>query len=247
MKKQGVLIIGATSSIARALAHRLAQQGASLHLAARDQSEIERIVNDLAIRYQVPVSWSLFEADAYAFHQDLIDKAADCMGQLDGIFVSMGELGDQERAQVDVKHACNIIQSNYTGVVSVLSHGANFLEQQGHGFIVGLSSVAGDRGRQSNYVYGSAKGALSLFLQGLRNRLAKSSIHVMTVKPGFVDTKMTFGKSGMFLVASPDQVALGILQALRRRKNVVYVPWFWFGIMSIIRSIPEVLFKKLKL
>lgn len=247
MKTKKILIIGATSAIARALAHRIAQNGSALHLAARDCDELERTVKDLAIRYQVPVSWSSFEADSYAFHRDLIDKAVDSMGQLDGIVVSMGELGDQEQAQTDMEHACRIISSNYTGVVSVLSHGANLLEQQGHGFIVGITSVAGDRGRQSNYVYGSAKGALSLFLQGLRNRLTQSGVHVMTVKPGFVDTKMTFGKSGMFLVASPEQVADGILQALHKRKNVVYVPWFWFWIMLIIRSIPEFLFKKLKL
>jgi short-subunit dehydrogenase len=107
--------------------------------------------------------------------------------------------------------------------------------------------VAGDRGRQSNYIYGSAKGALSLFLQGLRNRLAKAGVHVMTVKPGFVDTKMTFGKPGMFLVAQPEQVATEVFKAFQKQRNVVYVPWFWFWIMAIIRAIPEALFKTLKL
>jgi decaprenylphospho-beta-D-erythro-pentofuranosid-2-ulose 2-reductase len=247
MKTKAVLIIGATSSIARALAYQMVEQGATLHLAARDGFELERVAKDIAVRYQTPISWSEFEALNYDSHADFFQKAIDHLGHLDGVVVSLGELGDQQKAQVDFDHAHRIIDSNYTGVVSILNYIANYLEQQGQGFIVGISSVAGDRGRQSNYVYGSAKGALSLFLQGLRNRLAKSGVHVLTVKPGFVDTKMTFGKPGMFLVASPEQVANGVMKALDKQKNIVYLPWFWFWIMQIIRSIPEPLFKKMKL
>lgn len=247
VKDKGVLILGATSSIARALAHALARQGAALHLVGRDLAEVERVGRDLAIRYQVPISWSGFEAQNYSSHGDVLEKAIAHLPHLDGVFVSLGELGEQTQAEQDFSHAQRIIESNYTGVVSVLTPIANYLEQQKQGFIVGISSVAGDRGRQSNYVYGSAKGALSLFLQGLRSRLSKSGVHVMTVKPGFVDTKMTFGKAGMFLVASPDYVADQILSALNREKNIAYVPWFWFWIMTIIRSIPESLFKRLKL
>ncbi|WP_088242467.1 SDR family oxidoreductase [Calothrix rhizosoleniae] len=247
MKGKTVLVIGATSSIARALAHQMAQQGAALHLAARDGLEVERVAKDIAIRYQAPISWSSFEALDYDTHAELLQKALDYLGRLDGVVVSLGELGDQQKAQVNFDHTQNIINSNYTGVASILTHVANYLEQQGQGFMIGISSVAGDRGRQSNYVYGSAKGALSLFLQGLRNRLTKSGVHVMTVNPGFVDTKMTFGKSGMFLVASPQQVAAAVMIALQKKKNIVYIPWFWFWIMLIIRSIPEQLFKHLKL
>ena len=247
MRGKAVLLIGATSSIARALAHQMAQQGAALHLAARDGFEVERVAKDIAIRYQAPISWSTFEALDYNTHPQLLRKALDHLGHLDGVVVSLGELGDQQQAQVDFERARLIIHSNYTGVVSMLTHVANYLEQQGSGLIVGISSVAGDRGRQSNYIYGSAKGALSLFLQGLRNRLVKSGVHVMTVKPGFVDTKMTFGKSGMFLVASPDQVATAVMKAWKQKKNIVYIPWFWFWIMLIIRTIPESLFKRLEL
>ncbi|UZQ53369.1 SDR family oxidoreductase [Trichothermofontia sichuanensis B231] len=247
MYDKTVLIIGATSSIAKAIAVQLAQQGKALHLAGRDAEEVERTAQDLAIRYQAPVSWSQFEATAYHTHVDFFEKAIAQMGQLEGVIVSLGELGDQVQAQADFSQAQRIIESNYTGVVSILTPVANYLEQQRQGYIIGISSVAGDRGRQSNYIYGSAKGALSLFLQGLRSRLAKVGVQVLTVKPGFVDTKMTFGKSGMFLVAQPEQVAKAILRARDRRKNIVYVPWFWFWIMVIIRSIPEPLFKKLKL
>ncbi len=247
MYDKTVLIIGATSSIAKAIAVQLAQQGKALHLAGRDAEEVERTAQDLAIRYQAPVSWSQFEATAYHTHADFFEKAIAQMGQLEGVIVSLGELGDQGQAQTDFSQAQRIIESNYTGVVSILTYVANYLEQQRQGYIISISSVAGDRGRQSNYIYGSAKGALSLFLQGLRSRLAKVGVQVLTVKPGFVDTKMTFGKSGMFLVAQPEQVAKAILRARDRRKNIVYVPWFWFWIMLIIRSIPEPIFKKLKL
>ncbi|UBF30229.1 SDR family oxidoreductase (plasmid) [Kovacikia minuta CCNUW1] len=247
MREQAVLIIGATSSVARAIAVKLAKRGVTLHLAGRDVHEVERVARDIAVRYQNPISWSSFEAQAYDSHADFLQKALMQLGYLDGVVVAMGELGDQQAAQIDFDQAQRIIHSNYTGVVSILTHVANHLEQQRQGFIIGISSVAGDRGRQSNYIYGSAKGGLSLFLQGLRSRLYKSGVHVMTVKPGFIDTKMTFGKPGMFLVASPETVATEVLKALRQKQNIAYVPGFWFWIMFIIRAVPESLFKKLKL
>ncbi len=247
MKDKAILILGGTSSIAQAVAARMAQQGAKLHLAGRDLAELERIAQDLTIRYQVPVSWDAFEAKDYDAHAAFLGKSVERLGGLDGVVVALGELGIQEQAQGDFDQAERIIASNYTGAVSILTHVANILEKQESGFIIGLSSVAGDRGRQSNYIYGSAKGAFHLFLQGLRNRLAKHNVHVLTAKLGFVDTKMTFGKPGMFLVAKPEQVADAILKALGKNKNIAYIPWFWFWIMLIIRSIPESLFKKLKL
>lgn len=247
MKEKSILLVGATSSIARALASAMAQDGLALHLAARDGFEVERIAQDLMIRYQVQVSWSVIDAENYSQHQELINQVVHNLGSLDGAIVSLGELGNQQEAQADFAKAQKIIESNYTGVASILTHVANHLETQKKGFIIGISSVAGDRGRQSNYIYGSAKGALSLFLQGLRNRLVKSNVHVMTVKPGFVDTKMTFGMSGLFLVATPEDIANGIMKALNNKKNIVYLPWFWWGIMTIIKSIPENIFKKMSL
>jgi short-subunit dehydrogenase len=246
MRNKSIIIIGATSSIARAIINKLAQQGALLHLAARDKFELERVAQDVSIRHNSQISWSVFDATAYQSHGNFLEKAIHLLGGLDGVVVSLGELGDQQIAQMDFDHAQNIIDSNYTGVASILGYAANYLEQQKSGFIIGISSVAGDRGRQSNYIYGSAKGALSLFLQGMRSRLFKSGVHVMTVKPGFVDTKMTFGKSGMFLVATPDQIATAIMTALQKKINIVYAPWFWFWIMLIIRAIPEPIFKRLK-
>ncbi|WP_072620729.1 SDR family oxidoreductase [Spirulina major] len=244
---KSVVIIGATSSLARALAHQLARRGTDLYLVARDEAELKRIAQDLKIRYQVAVNWSQFEALAFESHGEICDRILAQASPLDGVIICMGELGNQPTAQTDINRALAIIQSNYTGAVSVLTPLANALEKQGSGWIVGIGSVAGDRGRQSNYVYGSAKGALALFLQGLRSRLSKVGVHVMTVKPGFMDTKMTFGLPGLFLVADPNDVAEDILTALKMRKNTVYLPWFWWGIMMIIRSIPEPIFKKMKL
>lgn len=244
---KSVVIIGATSSLARSLAHQLAQRGTNLYLAARDEGELDRIAQDLKIRYQVAVGWSRFEALDFESHREICDRILAAANPLEGVILCMGELGNQPTAQTDINHALAIIQSNYTGAVSILTPLANTLEKQGSGWIVGIGSVAGDRGRQSNYVYGSAKGAVALFLQGLRSRLSKVGVHVMTVKPGFMDTKMTFGLPGLFLVAQPDDVARDILKAVQKRKNTVYLPWFWWGIMTIIRAIPEPIFKKMKL
>ena len=139
------------------------------------------------------------------------------------------------------------MQVNYGSAVDLLEPIAAQMERRGAGFIVVVSSVAGDRGRQSNYHYGAAKGALSLYTQGLRNRLFKAGVTVLTVKPGFVDTAMTWGLPGLFLVASPRRVARDITRALRRRRSVIYTPGFWRGIMFMIRSIPEPVFKRMKL
>ena len=241
------LIIGCTSRIARSLAQKLAEKGYKLYLLARNQEELMRVANDISVRFQTDVITDVFDAVNYDSHIEIANKAFQKLGSIDLAVVSLGELGEQEKAQNDFNHSRGIIESNYTGVASILTPIANFMEKQKSGVIVGISSVAGDRGRQSNYVYGSAKAALSTFLQGLRSRMAKCGVHVMTVKPGFVDTKMTYGKPGLFLVAQPEYVASEIIKAIDKRKNIIYVPWFWFFIMLIIRSIPEPIFKKLKL
>jgi len=157
-------------------------------------------------------------------------------------------MGDQLRVRSDTSELERTLATNFTGAAIVLSHLANYLEKLDEpAGIIGISSVAGDRGRQSNYVYGAAKGGLSLFLQGLRNRLSTTAVHVLTVKPGFVDTPMTEGLDGLFLVASPERVATDIVRAYESRRDVLYTPWFWRYIMLAVRLIPERLFKKLKL
>lgn len=244
---EGVLIVGATSSIARAVAQRFAARGAAIHLAARDAAELDHIARDLEVRHGAAVTWSCFDAADRSSHRQLAEDAERSLGHLGTVLVAVGTLGDQARAEKDVAHAEAIIDVNYTAPVSLLTHLANSLESRGGGTLACLLSVAGDRGRRSNYVYGSAKGGLDLFLEGLRARLWKAGTRVASIKLGFVDTKMSFGKKGMFLVATPDQAAAQIVRALDRRREVTYVPAFWRPVMLAIRWMPRSIFKRLPL
>jgi decaprenylphospho-beta-D-erythro-pentofuranosid-2-ulose 2-reductase len=243
---EAVLILGATSAIARATAAAFAARGAALYLASRDEDELLRIAADIRVRYGVAVQHGLFDAEATDGHAAFFNSVVATMPKLSGVVLAFGYLGDQQAAR-DFSVGAKVIAANFTGAVSILSYCANYFEPLQHGFIIGISSVAGDRGRQSNYVYGAAKGALSLYLQGLRNRLFASGVRVITVKPGFVDTAMTYGLPGMFLVASPQAIGERIARALDKSADVVYLPWFWRYIMLIIKHIPEPIFKRLKL
>lgn len=243
---EAVLILGATSAIARATAAAFAARGAALYLASRDLDELRRIAADIHLRYGVEVRHGLFDAEATESHAVFMQSVIEAMHGITGVVLAFGYLGDQQEAR-DFKMGEKIIVSNFTGAASILSHCANYFEPLHRGFIIGISSVAGDRGRQSNYVYGAAKGALSLYLQGLRNRLFASGVRVITIKPGFVDTAMTYGLPGLFLVASPQAIGERIVAALGKSSDVVYLPWFWRYIMLIIKHIPEHIFKRMKL
>lgn len=239
-----VLILGATSPIARALAIRFAITGASLYLAARDREEVDRIAKDIRLRSGASVTAGLFDAVDFASHQDVIIRAEQELGGLDGVVLCFGTLGDEARAQSDPEQAIATINQNYTGAVSILTIVAERLEEQHSGFILVLGSVAGERGRARNYVYGSAKGALHVFLQGLRGRMAKSGVRVTTVILGTVDTRMTWGRDGVAFTVPPQKAADLIFQAWMRKRDVVYIPWFWRPIMGVIKAIPERLFKR---
>lgn len=244
---QSVLILGASSSIARAAALSFAKEGYRLYLAGRDLGDLERIAADIKVRTGVDVLYGYFDALDMDTHEKFVQKVVDQMGGFTGVLLAFGDYFDPRKAATDFKYGKRIIDINYTGACSILTYCGNYLGTLGQGFIIALSSVAGDRGRQSNYVYGSAKGGLTRFLQGLRNRLYHAGVAVMTVKLGFVDTAMTFGLPNLFLVASPQSVGAKIVKASKKGRNVVYIPWFWRGIMAIICSIPEFLFKRLKL
>lgn len=239
-----ILILGATSPIARALALRFGVEGDSLYLAARDMHEAERLAADIAIRTGAVVVAGPFDAANFQSHASVIEDTIAKLGGLDGVIVNFGTLGDEDGARVDPEKALAIVNQNFTGAVSILTIAALHLEQQKSGFIVAIGSVAGERGRAKNYVYGSAKSALATFTQGLRGRLAKAEIHVMTVILGTVDTRMTWGR-GSRLNVSPEAAADGIYDAWKRGAEVVYVPWFWWPIMSIIKAIPERIFKRM--
>lgn len=241
-----LLILGGNSDVAYAVARIYAEkEQANIILASRNMELLNKKVSDLKIRTS---------ANIQAFHFDALDNASHASfynslnPKPDVVVLAFGYLGDQVEAQNDFAQAKKIIDSNYTGAVSILEIIASDFEKRGHGSIIGISSVAGDRGRQSNYMYGSAKGALTIYLGGLRNRLSKKNVHVVTVLPGFIDTKMTEnmelpGK----LTASPDQVARDIYNAYKKNRNIIYTRWFFRWIMVIIKSIPEIIFKKLNL
>jgi decaprenylphospho-beta-D-erythro-pentofuranosid-2-ulose 2-reductase len=238
-----ILILGGTSPIARLLAIKFASIGAHLFIASRDEAEGGRIANDIRVRSGVPAVAGKFDATDFASHAELIEHATKELGGLDGIVLCFGTLGDEDKAQVDANEALATIHQNFTGAVSLLTIAAQKLEAQGTGFIIVIGSVAGDRGRKRNYVYGSAKGALHLFVQGLRARLSKTRVHVMTVILGTVDTRMTWGREGTLFTVPPARAADLIFEAWRKKRDVVYVPSFWRPIMALVRAIPERFFK----
>jgi short-subunit dehydrogenase len=245
-----VLILGATSGIARAICHKMAARGCRLILAGRKIDELERDAADLRTRYSVVADPVVFDALDFDGHPAFVQKCIDLVGgHLDGVVLCHGYLPDQATAQRDFAEARRTLDVNFTSAVSLLTPIANYFEQRRAGYIAAISSVGGDCGRMSNYAYGSAKAALSIWLQGLRNRLFHSGVHVLTIKPGFVETPMSKGvvSPNSPLMAKPDRVARDIDRAIVRRKNVLYTPWFWWGILTIICSIPEGLFKRLKL
>ncbi|MEX2015398.1 MAG: SDR family oxidoreductase [Candidatus Hydrogenedentales bacterium] len=243
---RGVVILAATSAIARAIANELAARGYALILAARDMEDAEAIAQDLRVRQEAVVYAMQWDAADFDSHAAFVDSCVDRFGgELEGVVMVSGFQEDQKRAESDWAASKRSIDVNLTGAVSVLNQFANRLEGQGHGFIVGISSVAGDRGRQSNYLYGAAKAGFTTYLEGLRNRLYHVGVHVLTVKPGFVDTKATYGE--VPFAADPKDVGRAIVLALERRRNVIYVPWFWRYIMLIIRLVPETVFKRLKM
>jgi short-subunit dehydrogenase len=243
-----ICVAGATSTVARATAARLANAGAALHLAARDEAEAERIGRDLQVRYDTTTSWSRIEITDPTSRTALLDTAADAMGGMDAFLTAIGMLGTQTRAEQDPDHLASVVNVNFTAVAQLLEQAADRFEAQSAGLIVALSSVAGDRGRPSNYAYGSAKAGLTAFLDGLRGRLHEHNVDVLTVKPGPVDTKMTFGMDDPPpLMADPERVAADIVTAMEARKDVCYSPSIWRYIMTAIQLIPTSLFKKLDL
>jgi decaprenylphospho-beta-D-erythro-pentofuranosid-2-ulose 2-reductase len=237
-----VLILGATSDIARAIARRYAEAGRPLLLAARDPARLAADAADLSLRHGVPVGTYAFDILDTDGHEAFLD-ALPALPRT--VVCVVGLLGSQPEAERDFAAADRVLRTNLSGPVSILGAVANRMQERGSGTIVGISSVAGDRGRASNYVYGAAKAGFTAFLSGLRNRLAKRGVHVVTVKPGFVRTRMTEGmKLPGALTAQPDEVAKAVLAAEARGRDVVYVRPAWRAIMAVIRALPEGVFKK---
>lgn len=240
-----VLILGARSDIARAVAHRFAAAGHSLQLAARDASSLEADRADLELRHGVRVTLHEFDAIATDRHGAFVDA----LPVLPEVAVcAVGYMGNQGESERRIDAAIAVMRTNYEGPASIFAVLANRFEERGSGTLVGISSVAGERGRATNYVYGSAKAGFTAFLSGLRNRLARHGVHVITVLPGFVATRMTEGMAlPSVLTATPEDVAAAVLQAVEQWRAIVYVHRRWALLMLVVRNIPERLFKKLRL
>lgn len=240
-----VLLLGAGSDVAQAIAHAYAIKGYNIQLAARNKEQLKAIQADLEIRYRISCTCIEFDATQFAATAHTF---ATCEPLADVAICVFGYLDDIEQSLKHWPEAEKSIAVNYTGAVAACNAIAMRMAERGSGTIVGISSVAGERGRQSNFIYGSAKAGFSVYLDGLRNWLFHKSVHVITVKPGFINTKMTAGlQLPPLLTASPKQVATAVVKAVDKKTNTVYVKWFWRYIMFIIKCVPESIFKKMKL
>lgn len=242
-----VLVLGATSAIAQAWMRLLAPGGASFFLVARNAIHLEAVIQDLTTRGATAVYAETADLDEIGGHSVLLERAVSALGSLDCALIAHGVLGDQSAGERDFAVAGASLQTNFLSAVSLVTWLANYFSAQYRGTLVVLSSVAGDRGRKSNYIYGSAKAGLNAFLAGVRNRVDRDGVQVLTVRPGFVSTPMTAHVPQGPLFATPDAVAHDILKAMAHRRDVLYTPWFWRWIMTIVRAIPEWKFKKMDL
>ncbi|HRP55561.1 SDR family oxidoreductase [Agriterribacter sp.] len=240
-----ILILGATSDIGRAVARQFACKRFDIHLASRDPSKLSALKTDLNIRYSIQCFTHLFDAVDFASHESFYKRLEPGP---DIVVCVFGYMNENELVIDDPGETLKTINTNYTGAVSILNIIAADYALQEKGCIVGISSVAGERGRQSNYIYGSAKAGFTAYLSGLRNKLYNKGVHVVTVLPGFVYTKMTEHLNlPKRLTAHPEDVARHIYIAVQKKKNIIYVKWFWRWIMCIIKLMPEPVFKRMKL
>lgn len=244
---QKVLIVGATSAIAEATARLYAARGSRLYLLARNADRLKDIAQDLQIRGANGVGYATLDVNDIEAHEAALAAAWHELNDVDVVLLAHGTLPDQTACESSVATALQEFATNAGSTIALLTPIANRMQAAAHGTIAVISSVAGDRGRASNYLYGAAKAAVSTFLSGLRQRLGKQGVNVLTIKPGFVDTPMTreFKKGALW--AKPDSIAHGIVRAIDKRRAVAYLPWFWTVIMLIIRHIPETVFKRIKL
>jgi decaprenylphospho-beta-D-erythro-pentofuranosid-2-ulose 2-reductase len=242
-----ILVIGAGSAIAEATARLFAERGDALFLVGRKADVLDSMAADLKLRGAGAVGMQALDANEFSAHEPMLQNAEHSLGGLDVVLIAYGTLSDQKKCESSAELTVHELTTNAVSVAAILTRVANRFEQRRAGTIVVISSVAGDRGRQSNYVYGSAKAMVTAFTSGLRQRLYGSGVAVVTIKPGFVDTPMTAAFPKGPLWAKPQKIAAGIVRAVDRSATVLYLPAFWRLIMLIIRLIPESIFRRLKL
>jgi short-subunit dehydrogenase len=240
------IILGASSAMGRSFARKAASKGAIVILAGRDKTDMANTATDCTARGAndaIPLSFDIRKPSSFA----AIYTAAEQQGGIINVALFVGSMENQSDVDADPAKGSTMAIDSFTGPMEFLHGLAPIMEARGGGIVIGVGSVAGDRGRLSNYSYGAAKAGFHTYLAGLRNRLTRSGGHVVTVKPGFVDTAMTWGLPGLFLVATPEKVADDLWNAAEKRKNTLYTPWFWAYIMLIIKMVPEAIFKKLSI
>jgi len=242
-----ILVLGATSGIAEATCRIWAKQGASFFLVARNPEKLAMVAVDLRVRGAACVETLVADLDETLQHPALLEYATNTLGGLDVAYLAHGVLGEQSAAEADYAAAAGILHTNFISTVSLLTWLANYCTRQHSGVLAAISSVAGDRGRKSNYVYGASKAGLNAFLEGLRNRVDREGVTVLTIKPGPVKTAMTTGMAGSEKFADVNKVATSIVKAIDARKDTLYVPFQWGPILFVIRHIPVRIFKKLNL
>lgn len=240
-----ILVLGATSGIAEATCRLWAARGDRLFLVARNAERLNVVAADMRVRGAAYVDTAVVDLDDATKHPELLAHAVNSLSGLDVAFIALGVLGDARESERNFAEAHRILQTNFVTVVSLLTWLGNYCAQRHHGTLAVLSSVAGDRGRKSNYVYGSSKAGLTAFVAGLRNRIDREGVRVLTIKPGPVRTAMTAAMKGSF--ADVEDVAATLVKVIDKGADVVYVPGKWRIIMAVIRSIPESIFKKLNL
>lgn len=240
-----LLLLGASSAISQAYLDLVGKQFSHIFLVARSDSKLEQVVRHVEVSTSATVYSSAVDLADTSQHQRLFELALNSLGNIDQVMICYGDLTDQQRCREDVDYLVAQFTLNATSTISLSAHAVRVLAREGGGDLVVVGSVAGDRGRKSNYAYGAAKGAVATFLAGLGMDVESENVRVLTVKPGFVDTPMTAQFKKGVLWTSPDKVARGIASAIDRQRSVVYVPWYWFCIMMVIKLLPSAVLKKL--
>jgi short-subunit dehydrogenase len=242
-----ILIVGATSAIAKEAARLYAGQGDKLYLIGRNEEATKALTADLKVRGASQVSYSVLDLNQFGQHAEVLEKANKSLRGVDIALICHGSLPDQEATEKDFELAQHEINTNGLSVISLLTELSKYFVEQNAGTIAVITSVAGDRGRQSNFVYGSVKSMVSTYLQGLRGKLLPFNVHVVDIRPGFVDSPMTAQFEKGSLWSSPQRIANIIVKSIERKRHTVYAPFYWRFIMFAVRLVPEFLFKRIKL
>ncbi len=240
---QTILVTGATSAIAQAWMRLVAPHGSHFYLVARNEERLQAVAQDLQTRGASAVSIEALDLDRTEEHAGMLMRAVRTLGKIDCVLIAQGVLGDQARADQDFSHSAALLHTNLISVISLCTWLGNYFDAQGRGTLAVISSVAGDRGRWKNGIYATSKAGLNVYLDGLRNRLDRRGVNVLTIRPGFVSTPMTAHMPHSPLFATPERVAKDMERAIETRKDVLYTPWFWWWLMAAVRAIPEWKFK----